>query len=196
MNPLPPMRKTASRPRGELTSLGPLPRLSAKAQPVELDRRVAWTHRGATGNVTGTCARCHQETSASELRWRNDRTLFGRDVDGSWECRLCYPKAGRYDVKVGGGATRKFHSATAFDPEARPSDVVVAAYRKVEAAGHNPVEVTIGRVWKVECVRLNEWTATSDNSELKFEGQLSDFILKLWKTEETGKAIKAELQRT
>jgi len=62
----------------------------------DLDRIVHWRIEG--DNTFGWCARCGEKKPAMELRWRNDRSLFGKEVQGSWECRECNPKAGKYDV--------------------------------------------------------------------------------------------------
>jgi hypothetical protein len=81
-------------------NLPPMPKLSKsgarKAGNADLDRIVHWRQVG--DDVWGWCARCRERKPAVELRWRPDRNLFGKEVQGSWECRECNPKAGKYDV--------------------------------------------------------------------------------------------------
>lgn len=117
--------------RPGITSLTPLPRFSkgkvreghvTKDEPVVLNREVKW-RATSTGDIIGTCARCKSATPAVELRWRNDRSLFGNDVQGSWECRHCFPKAGKFDVKVGGFASRHFARETGANRVPTPSEV-------------------------------------------------------------------------
>lgn len=99
MNELPPMpriRRTRTKRGGRLTDMMP-PCKDVVADRNETDRIVHWRFDEA-GNATGWCANCHTQHRAVELRWRPDRVAFGKFKQGTWECRTCYPQAGRYDV--------------------------------------------------------------------------------------------------
>lgn len=71
---------------------------AGRMQPGGIDRGVHWREDEVTGDVVGWCARCGEWKPAVELRWRNDCNLFGKEKQGSWECRECHPRAGKYDV--------------------------------------------------------------------------------------------------
>lgn len=80
----------------------PLPKMKKGARPGsgpqgELDRVVHW-RIDEEGNSVGWCAQCHQRRPAIELRWRPDRVVFGEEKQGSWECRECNPRAGKWEV--------------------------------------------------------------------------------------------------
>lgn len=99
-------RDAEGRARGGRTHMIPMPELPKSTRKgkagkeirtnATLDRGVGWKYED--GFTWGWCARCCEWKRAMELRWRNDRNLFGQEVQGSWECRECHPKAGKYDV--------------------------------------------------------------------------------------------------
>lgn len=79
----------------------PLPKMKKGARPgageqCELDRIVHW--RIEDGQSVGWCARCGAKRPAIELRWRPDRVVFGEEKQGSWECRECHPRVGKWEV--------------------------------------------------------------------------------------------------
>ena len=96
MPPLPRIRRTRAKHGARLTDLMP-PCKDAKADKGDTDYIVHWRF-DEHGNSTGHCANCHHRFPAIELRWRPDRVVFGEVKQGTWECRTCYPQAGKYDV--------------------------------------------------------------------------------------------------
>ena len=86
----------------QLVKMPPMPKVRGRFQSGnsgqrELDRIVHW-REDDKGDVYGHCARCGERKPAVELRWRPDRVVFGEERQGSWECRECNPRPGKWEV--------------------------------------------------------------------------------------------------
>lgn len=100
MPPMPRSKRERHKATGPqaMPAMPPMPKEGGSSD--DLDRNVKWQPWDGIWQVNhtdveGTCARCHHRVPAIELRWRPNPKQPDK---GSWECRECYPRAGKFDI--------------------------------------------------------------------------------------------------